>query len=521
MTDTLYHSQIQPGRDSFAQTVRAEWVKFRTVRGWVIGLVVAALAILALGLGPSMQGSCGTHGAASDCTALLGPGGEAVTDSFYFAHQTLDGNGTITVRMTSLTGLIPNFSAPGAGPTPMQSGLVPWAKAGIIIKASLATGSAYAAMMVTGAHGVRMQYDYTGDAPGLGGAVSAASPRWLRLTRSGDTFTGYDSADGTHWTKVGTATLTGLPSTMQGGLFATSPPYWQASGAGLSVTGGSSIATAAFDHVSLAGGWPDTAWTGTAIGGASGPAAGSPEGFQDSAGRLTVTGSGDIAPSVAGAAGSGVTIAQTLIGVFAGLIAVAVVGAMFMTAEYRRGLIRVTLAATPSRSRVLAAKAVVIAAVTFAVGLASSAIVVTLGQRVLRAHGVYVWPVTALTEVRVIVGTAAVLAVAAVIALAIGTVLRRGAGAVAAVIVVIVLPYLLTVTTPLLPVGPTEWLARVTPAAAFAIQQTLIAYPQVNNAYVPSAGYYPLAPWAGLAVLCGWAAIALALALWTLSRRDA
>jgi ABC-type transport system involved in multi-copper enzyme maturation permease subunit len=38
---------------------------------------------------------------------------------------------------------------------------------------------------------------------------------------------------------------------------------------------------------------------------------------------------------------------------------------------------------------------------------------------------------------------------------------------------------------------------------------------------VPSAGYYPLAPWAGLAVLCGWAAIALALALWTLSRRDA
>jgi len=207
--------------------------------------------------------------------------------------------------------------------------------------------------------------------------------------------------------------------------------------------------------------------------------------------------------------------------VFAGLIAVAVVGAMFMTAEYRRGLIRVTMAATPRRGRVLAAKAIVIAAVTFAVGLVSCAVVVAVGQRVLRAHGVYVWPASALTEVRVIVGTAAVLAVAAVIALAIGAMLRRSAGAVAAVIVVIVLPYLLTVTTPLLPVGPTEWLARVTPAAAFAIQQTLIAYPQVNNAYVPSAGYYPLAPWAGLAVLCGWAAIALALALWTLSRRDA
>jgi len=523
MTDTLYRSQIQPGHDSFAQTLRAEWLKFRTVRGWVIGMVVAALAILALGLGPSAQGSCGTNGPASDCTQPLGPGGEAVTDSFYFAHQPLNGNGTITVRVTSLTGQIPDFSggAGGSGGPPTRSGLVPWAKAGLIIKASTTQGSAYAAMMVTGGHGVQMQYDYTGDAPGLAGAVSAVSPRWLRLTRSGDTFTGYDSADGAHWTKVGVATLTGLPPTVQGGLFATSPPYWQASGSGTSVTGGASEATGAFDHVSLIGGWPKAEWTGTAIGDAGGPAAGSPGGFQDAAGRFTVSGVGDIAPSVSGAAGLGVTITQTLIGVFAGLIAVAVVGAMFMTAEYRRGLIRVTLAATPGRGRVLAAKAVVIAAVTFAVGLVSSAIVVTVGQRVLRDHGVYVWPVTALTEARVIVGTAAVLAVAAVIALAIGTILRRGAGAVAAVIVVIVLPYLLTVTTPLLPAGPTDWLARVTPAAAFAVQQTLIQYPQVNNAYVPSGGYYPLAPWAGFAVLCGWAAVALALAVWTLNRRDA
>ena len=77
--------------------------------------------------------------------------------------------------------------------------------------------------MVTGDHGVRMQDDYTHDRAGLPGAVSAASPRWLRLTRSGDTITGYDSADGTHWTEVGTAHLAGLPATVQVGLFATSP----------------------------------------------------------------------------------------------------------------------------------------------------------------------------------------------------------------------------------------------------------------------------------------------------------
>jgi ABC-type transport system involved in multi-copper enzyme maturation permease subunit len=321
--------------------------------------------------------------------------------------------------------------------------------------------------------------------------------------------------------KVGTTTLAGLPSTVQGGLLATSPQYSQTSLGLASVNGGPSQATGLFDHLSLRGTWPDGAWAGRAIGAPGGPAAGSPGGFQEAASRFTVTGTGDIAPSVSGAAGLGVTIAQTLIGVFAGLIVIVVVGAMFMTAEYRRGLIRVTLAATPRRGRVLAAKAVVIGTVTFAAGLVASAIVVTLGQRVLRDSGVYVWPVTALTEVRVIVGTAAVLAAAAVIALAIATVLRRSAGAVATVIVVIVLPYLLTVAVPILPVGPTDWLARVTPAAGFAVQQTLIQYPQVSNVYAPSAGYYPLAPWAGFAVLCAWVVVALGLAAYLLRRRDA
>jgi ABC-type transport system involved in multi-copper enzyme maturation permease subunit len=523
MTATLDGSRTKPGRDGFTQTLRAEWHKFLTVRGWVIGMIVGALAIVALGLGPGATGSCGMNGPASDCTQTLGPGGEPVTDSFYFVHQPLDGNGSITVRVTALTGRIPDFSGGGgasAGPQ-TRDGLVPWAKAGIIIKASTRQGSAYAAMMITGSHGVRMQYDYTGDVPGIAGSVSAASPRWLRLTRSGDTLTGYDSADGIHWAKVAAATLTGLPSTVQGGLFATSPPYTQLSMGQLALNIGNSQATGAFDHASLRGAWPGGAWDGSAIGAPGGPAAGSPGGFTDAAGRLTVTGTGDIAPSVSGASGLGVTIAQTLIGVFAGLIAVAVVGAMFMTAEYRRGLIRVTFAATPRRGRVLAAKAIVIAAVTFAVGLVSATLVVTFGQRVLRDHGVYVWPATALTEVRVIVGTAAVLAVAAVIALAIGAMLRRSAGAVAAVIVVIVLPYLLTVTTPILPAGPTDWLARVTPTAAFAVQQTLIQYSQVSNVYTPSAGYWPLSPWAGFAVLCAWAVVALGLAAYLLNRRDA
>ena len=73
----------------------------------------------------------------------------------------------------------------------MTPGVQPWSKAGIIVKASTRQGAAYAALMVTGSHGVRMQWDFTHDVTGLAGKVSAASPRWLRLTRSGDTITGY------------------------------------------------------------------------------------------------------------------------------------------------------------------------------------------------------------------------------------------------------------------------------------------------------------------------------------------
>ena len=39
--------------------------------------------------------------------------------------------------------------------------------------------------------------------------------------------------------------------------------------------------------------------------------------------------------------------------------------------------------------------------------------------------------------------------------------------------------------------------------------------------YTPAFGFYPLAPWAGFAVLCGWTALALGLATYLLRRRDA
>src|SRR5262249_16154368 len=151
------------------------------------------------------------------------------TDSFNFAHQPLTGNGSITVRVTSFRGEHANVNGhpaqAGNGPN-MAPGLMPWSKAGIIIKQNLRQGSPYPAIIVTATTAVGMQATSPGDTCGLPGNVSAASPRWLRLTRSGDTTTGYDSADGTHWTEVGAVRLAGLPATVPAGMFATSPNYF-------------------------------------------------------------------------------------------------------------------------------------------------------------------------------------------------------------------------------------------------------------------------------------------------------
>jgi hypothetical protein len=76
--------------------------------------------------------------------------------------------------------------------------------------------------------------------------------------------------------------------------------------------------------------------------------------------------------------------------------------------------------------------------------------------------------------------------------------------AVTAVIAAVVLPYFFAVAWSVLPTSIAEWLLRVTPAAGFAVEQSIPRYPQVSVDLSPMNGYYPLAHWAGFAVLCGY-----------------
>jgi ABC-type transport system involved in multi-copper enzyme maturation permease subunit len=522
-----------PRHDGFTPLLRSEWTKFRTVRGWVIGLLVAAVLCVAftfLTTNDTHEGTCtgppptgaGPNSPGTGCTTghpfvPTGPGGEAVADSYQFVAQPLTGDATITARVTSLTGLTstrPANVAPSLANT--RPGLAAWAKAGILVTPSTRQGSTYAAVMATGTEGVRWQYDYNDDRAGLPGSVSAASPRWLRLTRTGDTLTGYDSTDGAKWTEIGTTQLTGLPATVSVGLFVTSPVTFQDSSSGTPTQ-----ATATFDQVSIDGGVAGRAWRGQAIGYGSQsfyPTLGTGS-YQRSGATFTLSGSGDIASGVgAGLLGTDTAGSILLFGLIVGLLVMVVVAALFITAEYRRGLIRTTFTATPNRGRVLAAKAVVIAAVAFLTGGVSVLIAVPLGEHLLNHNGSYVFPASPVTVVRIMVGSAALVAITAVAVLALGSILRKSAGAVAAGIAVFVLPYIIGST---LTGSAEQWLFRLTPAAGFAVLGALPRAAQVSYPYTLANGYYPLSPWAGLAVLGAYAAVALGVATFLVRRRDA
>src|ERR1039457_4722251 len=101
-----YQPDQQTGRDGFAPLLRAEWTKFRTVRGWVIGTVVAVLVMFGLGLfaaGASSSSCQSTSGGpvrtGQGCVTIPrgGRGGGGGSDGFFLAPQPLAGNGSITV----------------------------------------------------------------------------------------------------------------------------------------------------------------------------------------------------------------------------------------------------------------------------------------------------------------------------------------------------------------------------------------------------------------------------------------
>jgi hypothetical protein len=490
----------------------SEWTKLRSVLRWVITLLGAALLTVGLSF-------LGSRGSSTDINEhrnfVVGPHGDPVADSFYFVHQPVTGDTTLTVHVASLTQHQPPEVLTTAtqtlrrlnDPSPFAG-----AAAGIMIKDGAQSGSSYASVLLSDKHGVRMQSDYSKD---VRGSASSGS-RWLRLVRAGGTVTGYESGDGTTWRKIASVTPKTLPATAEVGFYVSAAEtiYWARGGGGSTAGGRTAQAEATFDNVVLNGA---SQWKGDQLGAVDrSPKNGAlPEigGFTSSGGSYTVTGMGKVGPN----APDDDVMEAALVGVIAGLMALISVGVLFATSEYRRGMIRATFAATPRRGQVLAAKAIVLFLSAYAVSLIAVVAALELAIPGLRKGGYAppAFPKLSLLDgpvVRALLLSAAFMALVSVFAMAVGIVMKRSAAAITVSIVLVLLP---VIAGSVIPGTAPRWLMYASLAGGLATQR---AKPPTILLADPWA---MISPWAGIGVVAAYAAAALGLAWWRLRQRDA
>ncbi|MFG2055198.1 ABC transporter permease [Micromonospora sp. NPDC048930] len=175
-------------------------------------------------------------------------------------------------------------------------------------------------------------------------------------------------------------------------------------------------------------------------------------------------------------------------------------GLFAISSEYATGTIRTTLRCTPSRSRVLLAKAVVVGAVTFLVGLLLGGIGAVVARPVLGEWGRAPLGGT----VGDVLASATYLALVGVLALGLAAALR---GAVLT----------LTVLFALLMIVP---LSLQEPGIT-VLTRIADGFPGVAGNHFLAGESDPYPAVVGLLLLAGWAAAALAVGRWALARRDA
>ena len=134
-----------------------------------------------------------------------------MSDEFRYAYDRVTGDVTVTTRVDSLVDTDP------------------WAKAGVMIRETLEPNSKHAYVVATPGNGVSFGWrQFTADTSGSSTVGGIETPVWVKLTRSGDTFTAQYSTDGATWEDfvdadgVPVATEITMTSTVNAGLALTS-----------------------------------------------------------------------------------------------------------------------------------------------------------------------------------------------------------------------------------------------------------------------------------------------------------
>jgi tripartite motif-containing protein 71 len=140
-------------------------------------------------------GSVGLPGSAgflNGVFTLKGSGADiwGTADAFRFVYKVMTGDGQIIARVSAL------------------QNTNPYAKGGVMIRQSLAANSMHAMMDLRPTGGAEFsRRTSTGGTTAATTKTGIAAPYWVRLVRSGSTFTGSVSSDGANWVQVGSSTI--------------------------------------------------------------------------------------------------------------------------------------------------------------------------------------------------------------------------------------------------------------------------------------------------------------------------
>jgi regulation of enolase protein 1 (concanavalin A-like superfamily) len=133
-------------------------------------------------------GAAGSATYASGLFTVKGSGADigGTADEFHYVYQSATGDCEVVARIATVQN------------TNVQ------AKVGVIIRETTAANSRHASIYVTPTSGLRfLRRSSTGGNTSSTSKNNVAAPQWLRITRTGNVFRAYHSANGTSWTQVG------------------------------------------------------------------------------------------------------------------------------------------------------------------------------------------------------------------------------------------------------------------------------------------------------------------------------
>jgi len=199
---------------------------------------------------------------------------------------------------------------------------------------------------------------------------------------------------------------------------------------------------------------------------------------------------------------------NALAGMVPGLLLAGVLGVLTMTSEYTSGMIRATLAAIPRRPAVLAAKAAVFGAVTLAVGEAAAFVSFFAGGATL-GHGISAPTLGQPGVLRAVVLSGTSFCLIGLLGLGLGAIIRHTAAAAAVLIGGVYVA--------------AQAIGAIVQAAAAYMPILIVGNSVSATKACAGAKQCPhfLSAWAGLGMLCLYAAAALVIGGWLLVRRDA